>query len=70
MIDRAALAGIAIGAGLLLLFEQVFSVSPVIALVFVGGLLFVCGLVVFWDVREQHERMVERNARGEVETNR
>lgn len=55
MIDRATVAGIAIGVGALLMFAQVFSDNPNFALLGVGGLSFALGLVFWSDLREEND---------------
>ena len=59
MIDRALVAGIAIGIGAALIFSQLFASSPVIGIFGVGVLLVAGGGVYFWDLREQRERELE-----------
>lgn len=62
MIDRAACAGVAVGAGLLLLFEQVPTESPNFGLIVVGFLLVLGGGLVWGDLRDvfHNEKEMQR----------
>lgn len=62
MIDRAALAGMAVGVGLLLAFEQVFTNTPSWAALAVGGFLFAIGGVAWGDLRDQQHERLDRRA--------
>lgn len=56
MIDRAALAGMAIGAGAVLIAQQLFATTPLYVPIGVGFVLFVLGGVAWGDIRFQRER--------------
>lgn len=56
MIDRAALAGMAIGAGAVLLAQQLFATTPLYVPIGIGCLLIMLGGVSWSDLRFQRER--------------
>lgn len=56
MIDRAALAGMAIGAGAVLLAQQLFATTPVFGAIAIAFVLIVLGGVAWGDLRFQRER--------------
>lgn len=56
MVDRAALAGMALGVGVLLIAQQVFANSPSWALLAIGIFVFVIGAIVWSDLRENFTR--------------
>lgn len=56
MVDRAALAGMALGVGLLLIVQQVFANSPSWPLLAIGIFVFVIGAIVWSDLRENFTR--------------
>jgi hypothetical protein len=62
MIDRALIAGIAIGIGATLIASQLFISSPVIGVFGIGVLLVAGAGVYFWDLREQREQELEETA--------
>jgi fatty acid desaturase len=67
MIDRAALAGIAIGAGAVLIAQQLFATTPLYVPIFVGFLLVLLGGVAWGDLRFQRERQERVGRRAETD---
>jgi thiol:disulfide interchange protein len=53
MVDRAVCAGAAVGAGLLLIVQQVFADTPTWGLMLIGIVLVVLGIVGWSDLREE-----------------
>lgn len=56
MIDRAAIAGMALGVGLLLILQETFSNSPSWPVLMIAGISVVIGAIVWSDLRENFTR--------------
>lgn len=64
MIDRAAVAGMAIGAGAVLIAQQLFVTTPQYIPIAIGFVLVLTGLLLWGDLRFLRERQerVDRHA--------
>lgn len=67
MIDRAALAGIAIGVGAALIARQLFATTPLYVPIAIGFVLVLAGGLVWGDLRFQRERLERVGRRAETD---